>query len=104
MASIWRCMAEGAIEGLKIRTFGPRSGVVEFAAIAGHANSTAIMTWITRLPHIGSHRFFGQGGGEPPAVVFHVEGLGKVGRIRCDQHDLAVGSKKCDRGELLQFS
>src|ERR1700760_798453 len=99
MSSIWRCMAEVAIDGLKRRTFGPRSGFAGFAARAGRArqaNSTA-----SHLPDIGSHRFFGQGGGEPVAVVFHVKGPGKVGGVGSDQYDLATGSKKGGRRKLL---
>src|SRR5580704_1899480 len=107
-------MADDGIEGLKMKTFGPNSGLLAARDTAGKAEyvsrATARVVLTTRrqasnkprsLPRICSRRFCRQHGGEQQAVVLHVEGLGKIGRIRYHQHDPAVRGEKRDRGKLF---
>src|SRR5580698_7566545 len=95
-------MVDDAIDGLKIRTFGPKSGFAGPAAIAEKAEgTTSAAANQPGLPNIGAHRFRRQRSREPLAVILHVEGLGEVRGAGCDQHDLAVGGEKGDCCKLL---
>src|ERR1035437_2958598 len=58
---------------------------------------------ISQLPDICTYRFFRQGGCEAPAVVSDMKCFCKIAGIGDHQHDLSIGSKKCDVVELIQL-
>src|ERR1700728_2311638 len=106
------------MDGLKIRTLGPKSGITVGAAIAGnetYANSpkatpNRVSTMPVRQvrtlvcsPDIGSYGFCRHGRGKYFAVIPDVHGLGKIAGTRQDQDDFSISSTKGDICQLFHI-